>query len=204
VDTRDRILDAAAHVMRTRGFARTTTKQIARAAGYSEATLYKHFDGKTELFLAVLHERLPSFQPFADELMKSPGGGSLRANLAATARSAIAFYAEGFPVIASVFSEPELLAAHRAAAARRDAGPDQPVRELARYLRGEQERGRVRAGLDPAAAASLFLGACFQYAFLISFTQRAADSERTAAHAEAITDTLLEGLCPPGPAGPRT
>src|ERR1700733_13336135 len=59
-DTRDRILDAAAHVMRTRGFARTTTKEIARAAGYSEATLYKHFLDKTDLFLAVLKERLPS------------------------------------------------------------------------------------------------------------------------------------------------
>ena len=59
-DTRDRILDAAAHVMRTRGFARTTTKEIARAAGYSEATLYKHFQDKTDLFLAVLKERLPS------------------------------------------------------------------------------------------------------------------------------------------------
>src|ERR1700723_2853279 len=59
-NTRDRILDAAAHVMRTRGFARTTTKEIARAAGYSEATLYKHFLDKTDLFLAVLKERLPS------------------------------------------------------------------------------------------------------------------------------------------------
>ena len=59
-DTRDRILDAAAHVMRTLGFARTTTKEIARAAGYSEATLYKHFQDKTDLFLAVLKERLPS------------------------------------------------------------------------------------------------------------------------------------------------
>ncbi len=59
-DTRDRILDAATHVMRTRGFARTTTKEIARAAGYSEATLYKHFQDKTDLFLAVLKERLPT------------------------------------------------------------------------------------------------------------------------------------------------
>ena len=61
-DTRDRILDAAAHVMRTRGFARTTTREIARAAGYSEATLYKHFQDKTDLFLAVLKERLPSLR----------------------------------------------------------------------------------------------------------------------------------------------
>jgi AcrR family transcriptional regulator len=196
LDTRERILDAAAHVMRTRGFARTTTKQIARSAGYSEATLYKHFEDKTDLFLAVLHERLPSFQPFVEELFKQPGQGSLRANLAATARKAIAFYSESFPVSASVFSEPDLLAAHRAAVTRQGAGPDRPIAALTRYLRGEQQNGRIRADADCAAAASLLLGACFQYAFLVSFTQRSADGARAGAHADAVTDTLLAGLSP--------
>jgi AcrR family transcriptional regulator len=41
--TRDDILDAAAEVLRTQGFARATTKSIAQVAGYSEAALYKHF-----------------------------------------------------------------------------------------------------------------------------------------------------------------
>jgi AcrR family transcriptional regulator len=194
LDTRDRILDAAAHVMRTRGFARTTTKQIARAAGYSEATIYKHFDDKSDLFLAVLRKRLPSFQPFVDELIRKPGEGGLHANLAVTAQKAIAFYTESFPVSVSVFSEPELLAAHRAAVTRHNAGPDRPVNALTRYLRGEQESGRIRAGADCAAAASLLLGACFQYAFLVSFSQQAADDERAMAHAQAITDTLLAGI----------
>ncbi|MGH3995405.1 MAG: helix-turn-helix domain-containing protein, partial [Pseudonocardiaceae bacterium] len=37
MSTRDRILDGAAEVMRTRGLANTTTKEIAKAAGLSEA-----------------------------------------------------------------------------------------------------------------------------------------------------------------------
>ena len=48
--TRDRILDAAARIMRTEGVARATTKQIASEAGYSEATLYKHFSDKATAF----------------------------------------------------------------------------------------------------------------------------------------------------------
>jgi AcrR family transcriptional regulator len=195
--TRERILDAAVQVMRTRGFARTTTKEIARAAGYSEATLYKHFDDKFALFLAVLHERLPSFRPFVEELTRAPGEGRLRGNLAATARHAIGFYAESFPVSVSVFAEPDLLAAHRAAMTGQDAGPDRPVTALTRYLRAEQQRGRVRAGADCAAAAGLLLGACFQFAFLASFAQRRAGSTEVAAYADAITDTLLAGLTPP-------
>src|ERR1700760_4013925 len=88
-DTRDRILDAAAHVMRTRGFARTTPKEIARAAGYSEATLYKHFTDKTDLFLAVLKERLPSLgstlgalSAALDADSRSPAGPATRERLA--------------------------------------------------------------------------------------------------------------------------
>src|ERR1700679_3578661 len=106
-DTRDRILDAAAHVMRTRGFARTTTKEIARAAGFSEATLYKHFQDKTDLFLAVLKERLPSLGPLLRALSADAGAVSgadagagagtgtdrdVAGRLAAAARGAIAFY----------------------------------------------------------------------------------------------------------------
>src|ERR1700761_2178517 len=197
-DPRDRILDAAAHVMRTRGFARTTTKEIARAAGYSEATLYKHFTDKTDLFLAVLKERLPSLgstlgalSAALDADTSSPAGPatreSLASRLAATARGAIAFYEASFPISASVFSEPELLAAHHAAVTRQGAGPQYPLAALARYLRLEQERGRIRPGADCDAAASLLLGSC---------AQRPPDPAAAAAHADGIAATLLAGLKP--------
>jgi len=196
-DTRDRILDAATHVMRTRGFARTTTKEIARAAGYSEATLYKHFQDKTDLFLAVLKERLPTVS-----WMLSPAAGpdsppdDLAARLTAFARGAVEFYQASFPISASVFSEPDLLAAHHAAVTSQGAGPHLPVQALARYLRTQQEHGSVRAGADCDAAASLLLGSCFQYAFLRCFAQLPPDPEADAAHAGAIVATLLAGLGP--------
>ena len=206
--TRDRILDAAAHVMRTRGFARTTTKEIARAAGFSEATLYKHFEDKTDLFLAVLKERLPSLGPVLASLSADadadadadagadPGAGALAGRLAATARGAIAFYQASFPVSASIFSDPDLVAAHHAAVTRQGAGPQYPVDALARYLRLEQSHGRIRAGADCDAAASLLLGSCFQYAFLRCFAQLPPDPGAAAAHAAAIAATLLAGLEP--------
>ncbi len=194
-DTRDRILDAATHVMRTRGFARTTTKEIARAAGYSEATLYKHFQDKTDLFLAVLKERLPTvswmLSPAASQ-QASPD--DLAARLTAFARGAVEFYQASFPISASVFSEPDLLAAHHAAVTRQGAGPHMPVQALARYLRTQQEHGSVRPGADCDAAASLLLGSCFQYAFLRCFAQLPPDPEADAAHAGAIVTTLLAGL----------
>jgi AcrR family transcriptional regulator len=194
VGTRDRILDAAAHVMRTRGFARTTTKEIAREAGYSEATLYKHFRDKSELFLDVMHERLPSFRPLVTELAQRAGQGDLRDNLAATARAAITFYEESFPMSASLFSEPDLLQAHRQAMEKRGAGPHRPVEAVAHYLRAEQKAGRVRPGADADAAAALLVGGCLQYAFLRSYSGRPSDGKAAEAYAAAIADTLTRAL----------
>ncbi len=60
---RERILDAAHELMLTVGLARTTTKEIAKGADCSEAALYKHFASKEELFIRVLSERLPGWDP---------------------------------------------------------------------------------------------------------------------------------------------
>ncbi len=192
--TRDEILDAAAHVMRTRGLAHATTKEIARAAGYSEATLYKHFRDKAELFIDVLRERLPSLLPLLEAMTARAGEGTLRDNLIELTRSAVLFYQESMVMSVSVFAEPRLLAAHRTAIGRRGAGPHKAVDAMAQYLRAEQEHGRVAAGADPAAGAALLVGACFQFAFLRTFAGRPAGDGEVNAFAEPTVDTLLKAL----------
>src|SRR4051812_41935287 len=110
--------------MRTRGLARATTKEIAKAAGFSEAALYKHFPDKTGIFLAVLVERTPgSLRPLLADLDTRVGQGIVKDTLEQFARAAVDFYRASFPMAASLFSEPQLLAAHRDALRERDAGP---------------------------------------------------------------------------------
>ncbi|HEY2793413.1 MAG TPA: helix-turn-helix domain-containing protein [Micromonosporaceae bacterium] len=176
MSTRDALLDAAAEVLRTRGLGRTTTKEIARASGFSEATLYKHFDSKEELFVAVLHERVPAFAPLAAALGRKPGSRSVRENLEDVVRAAAAFYVDSFPLSASIYAEPALLAAHRSSLHRRGLGPHKPLEALVTYLTGERDLGRFRADADPAAIAAMLLGAAFQYGFLTSFAGREADA----------------------------
>jgi AcrR family transcriptional regulator len=197
VSTRDRMLDAAAHVMRTRGMARATTKEIAKAAGYSEAALYKHFRDKTEIFLAVLTERVPStFGAVLANLVQQAGEDSVQDTLQDLARAALGFYHETFVMAASVFSEPQLLAAHRAEVLERDAGPHHVSDTVAKYIAAEQDLGRVRADIDPRAAADLLLGACFQHAFLSRFADRTLDDETAERTAAGLAQTLFSGLYP--------
>ncbi len=156
--TRERILDAAHELMLTIGLARATTKEIAKAAGCSEAALYKHFASKEELFISVLSERLPRLGPLLEGLAAEPGRGSVEDNLTEIARQAARFYEQSFPIAASLYAEAQLKRRHDDAMREMGTGPHLPIEGLDRYLRAERAAGRLRPDADTFAAASLLLG----------------------------------------------
>lgn len=192
--SREEIVAAAAKVMREQGYAHATTKAIAQAAGYSEALLYKHFKDKTEIFTSVLTERLPALGSTLDELMDTAADTPLAANLARLTRITLSFYLESFPIAVSLFSSRELLATHRERVLSRERGPDVPLVRVAEYLRKEARLGRIREEADLDAAASLLLGACFQYAFLASFEDREPSPKELDEWAERLAATLTRAL----------
>jgi len=54
---REQILQTAVNLFSQRGFKGTTTKEIARAAGVSEAMVFRHFANKEELYGAILDNK---------------------------------------------------------------------------------------------------------------------------------------------------
>lgn len=54
---REQILRTAVDLFSQKGFKGTTTKEIARAAGVSEAIIFRHFATKHELYGAILHTK---------------------------------------------------------------------------------------------------------------------------------------------------
>jgi AcrR family transcriptional regulator len=169
VTARERFLDGAIEVLRSRGFAAATTKEIANAAGLSEAMLYKVFRDKVDLFLAVLTERLPRVALVRDGFTEQVGHGELDAGLEQLTAELLAFYLETFPIAASVFSDPRLLKNLREALRDGGRGPQVNVNAVTAYLAAEQEAGRVAATAQPAVAAELLVGACLHRAFLTRF-----------------------------------
>jgi len=51
------IIEAAAKLFSRHGFRGTTTREIARAVGVSEATVFKHFATKEDLYTAIIETR---------------------------------------------------------------------------------------------------------------------------------------------------
>src|SRR5690242_3079293 len=167
--TRDQILDAATSLIRNIGLGHTTTKEIASAAGLSEAALYRHFADRAELFLCVIGERVPQLVAALKDLPTRAGHRTVRGNLEDLARVALPFYDQTLPMAASLFAEPELLARHQEQMRNKNAGPHRSLEHLAAYVRAEQRLGRINARVDPEAAAALLIGSCVGRALIRRF-----------------------------------
>lgn len=66
--TRDDVLAAAGRLFAERGYAATSTRAIAEAAGIRQATLYNHFPGKEEILTTLLEQTVRAALAFSTEL----------------------------------------------------------------------------------------------------------------------------------------
>lgn len=65
------ILDSAARLFATRGFASASMNEIAAGAGISKAGIYHYFDSKSEILRVMLTEHLESVADIADAALNS-------------------------------------------------------------------------------------------------------------------------------------
>jgi AcrR family transcriptional regulator len=72
-ERRLQILAVAVRLFSQKGFRGTTTKEIAQAAGVSEAMVFRHFATKEELYAAILDHKACSGDRFEPEEMASDG-----------------------------------------------------------------------------------------------------------------------------------
>src|SRR3954470_9228231 len=68
-ERRQQLCKIAMRLFSERGFRGTTTKEIANAAGVSEAVIFKHFSNKDELYASILDRKAcshPINDPFSE------------------------------------------------------------------------------------------------------------------------------------------
>ncbi|QEN13791.1 TetR/AcrR family transcriptional regulator [Mycobacterium sp. ELW1] len=75
---REEILDAAAELFTTIGYAGTSTRRIADAVGIRQASLYHHFATKDDILDALLAGTVDEALRLANELLTGPGPASDR------------------------------------------------------------------------------------------------------------------------------
>lgn len=190
MDLKNKIADAAEQVLLRNGLAKTTTKEIARAAGCSEGSLYNHFSSKEDLFVHVIRGQLKHLMSTLSSLQTMAGKETVRGNLEQVALAALEDFHSSMSLIGSIFSEPGLLLRQREGFQLRNEGPHRANEAVEAYLNQEKQLGRIGGGTDSRAIADLLLGSCFQHAFQINFLGKEESPEERAQFAGRVLDTL--------------
>ena len=184
---REAIREATLALLRERGVARLTTRDVAERAGVSEASVYYHYTDKAGLLRAVFEAGLERLQA-----SKMNGDGALLQ----FAQELERFLEQALPVMTAAQSDAELRDALGAHMVANDLGPHRGVQTLGAYLADGQRAGTVRADIDPQAAAMLFVSSC-----LLRVAQRqfvGADAPRLPSLEQAVA-TFATLIAPSGP-----
>ncbi|HWU38291.1 MAG TPA: helix-turn-helix domain-containing protein, partial [Candidatus Acidoferrum sp.] len=88
-ERRQQIIEAAATLFSRKGFRGTTTREIAKAVGVSEAMLFKHFATKEELYADII-EAKSHVEQLMDTMVKAAARGDDAEVLRTLAREMIA------------------------------------------------------------------------------------------------------------------
>ncbi|WP_375511377.1 TetR/AcrR family transcriptional regulator [uncultured Nostoc sp.] len=156
--TNQQILEAARQVFLQQGFG-ASTLEIAQQAGISEASIFKRFSTKEELFLAAMV--IPEKPLWVSELESLCGKGNLKENLIKVCIQIMEFQREVLPLIMMLRSRgnalPEL--------GGKEPKPMQEVKVLTAFLEREINQGRLRP-CDPQTVAHILIGSLMNYVFV--------------------------------------
>lgn len=72
MNTRDKLIQSAAELMWAQGYSNTSPKDIQKAAGVGQGSMYHHFGGKSELAVAALHQSAEHMKSIAGTEFASP------------------------------------------------------------------------------------------------------------------------------------
>jgi TetR/AcrR family transcriptional regulator, cholesterol catabolism regulator len=194
---RSEIFDIACDLFADRGFAATSTRDIAQAAGIQVASLYSHVSSKAELLTEVLVPFLDSLASAQAQALAGPGPGVARLrsmiervmDLCATHAAEMSILHYNWPQIRTTEELAPLV--HGAARA---------LENWKAAIEGGRKDGSLRRDVDPDTVARLVTGALQGLVDSYRYTS-AGDLVRkrgVAALATDLINVLVDGMAPQG------
>ena len=153
---REQIVGAATRVFAEKGFRRATTREVARAAGVSEGTIYNYFEDKDAILLAIL-DRLNETERRA-AYFEEGMAMDLRAFLEQYLRRRMSLIWENREVFRVVISEILVNAELRERYLEHVVDPTMNIAEENFRSRMEQEMRKTEAPLAMRSVAGAVLG----------------------------------------------
>ena len=194
-ERRLQILRVAMRLFSQRGFRGTTTKEIAAAAGVSEAMVFRHFATKEELYSAILdqkacvHDEMDPRQIVAEAIARKD--------------DAAVFEGIALDALNHHESDPEFqrlllhsaLEQHELAQMFWDKFVRRVYKSLTAYIRERQREGAI-VNIEPAIVIRAFIGMVMHHSLNNNLWDRKRSLLKISnqAAARAFTDILLQGV----------
>lgn len=181
---RAQIVEVARRLFAEGGYRPTTTRQLARAAGVSDALMYRHFESKDDVLRAVVDQGLAGFAA----MREASGVGRdrpLAERMTTLGRAFLQVLEAQVDLLVLFVSEHQLLADD----ARLVGFIDRSASGFGTELAERAESGEVRGGLDGYLFARSFMGSLVSFVVL----QRVLGMDRVhAVDAEGFLAELVE------------
>ncbi|GIW71191.1 MAG: hypothetical protein KatS3mg102_0733 [Planctomycetota bacterium] len=184
-------LERVKELFARRGFAGSTSRQLARAAGVNEALLYRMFGTKQGLFAALIEREIAQAGEAIFEREAAARGddegvfGTVARELLKRLEADPAFFRL---MLYSGLEEHELAEMFYQARVKRLNG------FLADYVRRRQREGAFRSELDPELLALTFIGMVVHYALAVQIFGREEFRRPPEQVARSCVGVLLEGV----------
>lgn len=160
---RDEVLSSALDVLRERGVARLTTREVASRAGVSEGSIFYHFTDRRGLLTAVFSEALRPLFAFKENL--DPAAARTFDDVAIVleryAQAMRAFLDDALEVLVAAHGDAGVRDEVGTVVTANDFGPHRGIAAMTNYFDGLRATGLVGADVDTHAAAYLMVGATF-------------------------------------------
>ena len=185
---RQEILAAATRVFSEKGYASTTTKDIANAADIGESTLYSYFDSKRDILLAIFNDNRLIF----DVLFQKPDSVASRASLVELFERSMELFTSHILLTRTILSEAwvdnEILNEYVL----------KRLKEISRILE-DLITSQIEAGIfrdfDPALGARLALGMFFSLMLpALRGVEPPPTPDQRREMSEAVVSVMLDGI----------
>ena len=191
-ERRTQLLQIALNFFAKKGFNGTTTKEIAAAAGITEAVIFRHFPNKQALYQAVLESEIgcTGFQEWMAEAQACMDRNDDEGLFRALARAIILSYSadarlERVMLFAALEGNEQGLAHYQSFSI--------PIFELLRVYVVRRQREGALAGFDPGAILAAIAGMAQRYAMFTQMFGFSAEMTPEKA-ADTFTDILMNGI----------
>jgi AcrR family transcriptional regulator len=194
-ERRRQITRIAMKLFSQRGFRGTTTKEIAQAAGVSEAMVFRHFATKDELYAAILDDKACAGEmaQMCDAVAEAVARGDDRAVFQSLASAMLQHHERDQDFLRLLLYS--ALEGHKLFAMFQDKNVREMAQFICSYIRERQKAGALRE-LEPMVAGRAFIGMIVYHSLVTTLFDKSRslldiENER-AAH--EFTEILLKGI----------